>query len=110
MWGQSKMAATLGAGLLLGLVVGLLNDRSTRLCLEGVLQEGGRIPYSLLAWLTLIFFLVKHTVIWSLVYLLLISFHLNLLGFAVGVLMYQTYRIAYMVSYPRLYAGRRYGQ
>jgi len=51
-------------------------------------------------------FLVKNAALWVVMYLLFSRAHLNLLGFAVGILAYQMYRLVWAFSGGRISLGR----
>ena len=97
----------LWAGLVLGALIGWTSEWSTRLALRGLLGSKASFLRPLARWLTFIFFLAKQGVLWLLVYLVLSSLHLSLVGFAAGILAYQLYRLTLMIFWPRAYLGQR---
>ena len=104
------MGPPLWTGVFLGAMVGLVNERLTRLCLEGALLNRLASWRFAIRWLTVGFYATKFGLLWVLVYLLLSRLHLSLLGFALGILAYQLYRFALMIFWPRIYLGQRYSQ
>ncbi|GEM_PF-5293669 len=96
------MEQTIGFGIALGVLVGFGNERVTRLWLSRLLRRemAGLLPFiRVLVW-SLFFF--KHAALWITLYLLFSRAHFNLLGFAVGILLYQVCRLVWMFCGARL--------
>jgi len=98
----------LGIGLIFGILFGFANDWLTRLCLERVLRKELAVVGSLVQWVTIGFLVAKYAALVLTAYAALSRLHLSPLGFALGVLAYQLYRLARLILWPRVNIDRRY--
>jgi hypothetical protein len=95
------------AGALVGVFLGWASEWSTRLALRGIFLSKSAFLWPSARLLTLGFYVTKQAVLGGLVYLILWSLHLSLMGFAAGILAYQLYRVALMIFWPSVYLGQR---
>jgi hypothetical protein len=95
------------AGVIVGGFLGWASEWSTRLALRGLFLSKVSFLWPSALWLTLGFYVTKQAGLGLLVYLILWSLHLSLIGFAAGILAYQLYRVALMIFWPRVYLGQR---
>jgi hypothetical protein len=92
------MEQTLGFGIVLGLLVGFANERVTSLWLSRLLKREMTAVLPFIKLFVWGLYLAKHAVLWVGMYVLFSRAHLSLLGFAVGILTYQLYRLAWLLS------------
>ena len=104
------MEQSVGFGLAVGLLVGLANEKVTYLCLWQLLRREFLMAAALRRIVPLLvigFYVLKYGILWLGLYGLFRTFELSLLGFAVGILAYQVYRVSMMVFWPRAYTDQR---
>lgn len=97
-----------GAGLMFGVLLGFANDRLTRLCFDRFLRRELVEVRSLVQWITIGFYVAKYAVLCLTAYAVLARLHLSPLGFALGILAYQLYRLARLILGQRLDIDRHY--
>ena len=91
------MEQSIGLGIALGLLVGFVNEQVTYLWLSRLLRREMAVLLPFVKMLIWGSYLLKHVVLWVGMYVLFSRVHLNLLGFATGILAYQLCRIAWMI-------------
>ena len=104
------MEQSVGFGLVLGLLVGLVNEKVTQLCLGQLLRREFVAVVALrpiILMLVIGFYVLKYGILGLGLYGLFVTFDLSLLGFAVGILAYQVYRVSMMIFWPRTYISQR---
>ena len=104
------MEQSIGFGLALGLLVGLVNEKVTQLCLGQLLRREFLALAALRPIIRLLvigFYVLKYGILWLGLYGLFVTFDLSLLGFAAGILAYQVYRVSMMIFWPRTYMSQR---
>ena len=101
------LGVPLWAGVILGAFIGWASESLTRLALQGLFLKKASFLRPLARWLSVGFYLAKQATLWLLVYWVLSSQHLSLLGFAGGILAYQLYRLSLMIFWPNTYVGQR---
>ena len=108
-------------GAVLGVVIGFINDRSTRFWLGHVLRQGLSRVRSVVLFLSVGFYISKYLVYGLAVYGVVALFQAQsgsrsradvlpfLLALACGLLGYQLVRSALMLIRPQVYLGHRQG-
>jgi hypothetical protein len=102
------MEQFIGVGLVLGVCVSFINETLTRLYLNRVLQQKWSAFRTVALLLVVGFYLLKYTVLGLGLYGLFVTLHLNLAGFALGVLLYQVYRVSRMIFASRTYSSQQH--
>ena len=104
------MEQSMGLGLALGLLVALVNEKATQLCLGRLLRRE-LLAVTALRWIILMlvigFYVLKYCVLGLALYKLFVAVDLSVLWFAVGILAYQVYRVSMMIFRPRTYIAQR---
>lgn len=101
-----KYWSALGLGLLLVLTNDWLLSLGLRwLPSKGILGSLRR----LWGWITPILYLVKQGMFFAALYLIMRTFHLDLMAFVLGVLGYQLYRLMLMIFLPERYVESVFG-
>ena len=104
------MEQSAGFGLVLGLLVGLVNEKATQLCLGQLLRREFLTVAALrpiILMLVVGFYVLKYGILGLGLYGLFLTFDLSLLGFAVGILAYQVHRVSMMIFRSRIYISQR---
>ena len=104
------MEQWVGFGLALGILVGLVNEKATQLCLGQLLRReflGVAALRHLIPMLVVGFYVLKYGTLGLGLYVLFDTFDLSLVWFAAGILAYQVYRVSMMIFRPRTYIAQR---
>ena len=104
------MEQSVGFGLVLGLLAGLVNEKVTQLCLGQLLRReflAVAALRSLIPMLVVGFYVLKYGTLGLGIYVVFVTFDISLVGFAVGILAYQVYRVSMMIFRSRTYIAQQ---
>ena len=101
------MEQSIGVSLVLGLFVSVTNEALTRFYLTRFLRREWSSLRSIALLLIVGFYLLKYSVLGLGLYGLFVATQLNLAAFALGILIYQTFRVGWMIFASHTFSGHQ---